>query len=92
MCPSGTFNRIGKAVTCSVYSDVDIGSYSCVTWRLNGDDGLKIAQFTTSIDNVAQTSITPTDGWLDELDGSSTAFGSNGQTANWCKGKWYLRN
>ena len=84
-CPSGTFNRDpGKTVTCSVTSDVDIGNYTCVTWRLSGDDGLNIAQFTTFIDNVAQTTIIPADGWLDELDGSISAYGSNGQTANWC--------
>ena len=83
MCPSGTFDRdIGTTVTCSVTSDVDIGNYTCVTWRLSWNNGLKIAQFTTFIDDVAQTTIIPLDGWLDELDGSG--YGSNGQTATWC--------
>ena len=86
LCPhSSQFDRDqGDTVTCSVTSDVVIGNYTCVEWRLSGDDGLKIAQFTTFIDDVAQATITPADGWLDHLDGSSTSFGSNGQTATWC--------
>ena len=90
-CPTGIFDRdIGTTVTCSVTSDVNIGNYTCVTWRLSGDDGLKIAQFTTFIDDVAQTTIIPADGWLDQLDWSWRAvgcfgsYGSNGQTATWC--------
>ena len=83
MCPSNTFNGAkGKTVTCSVStnSTVEIGNYTCVTWRLDGNDELQIAEFTTSIDNVTQTTIAPADGYLDYEGGT----GNNGQTATWC--------
>ena len=81
MCPSSTFDTSpGTTVTCTVNSTVEIGDYTCVTWRLDGGDGLKIAEFTTSINSVPQTTIAPTDGWLDD------SAGTNGQTATWCIG------
>ena len=81
MCPSGTFDTsAGTTVTFTVTSTAEIGEYSCITWRLDGSDGLKIAEFTTSIDNVTQTTIAPADGWLDDEGGR----GNNGQTATWC--------
>ena len=84
MCPSDTFNTSpGTTVTCTVTSTVEIGEYTCVTWRLDGKDGLNIAEFTTSIDDVAQTTIAPADGWIDD-EGDN---GNNGQTATWCIGK-----
>ena len=80
-CPSGTFNLdAGTTVTCTVTSTVEMGDYTCVRWRLDGEDGLKIAEFTTSIDDVTQTTIAPADGWID----SESGAGNNGPTATWC--------
>ena len=89
MCPSGTFNiDPGTTVTCTVSSPADIGNYTCVTWRLDGSDGLNIAEFTTSIDGVEQATISPVDGWLDDPDETYSGYnGNNGQTATWCAGK-----
>ena len=81
MCPSSTFNtNSGTTVTCTVTSTAELGNYTCVTWRLDGSDGLNIAEFTTSIDSVTQTTIAPADGWLDDAE-------DYGQTATWCIGK-----
>ena len=33
------FTRRGEEVTCTVNSEVYIGSYRCVRWRTSGDDG-----------------------------------------------------
>ena len=86
MCLSGTFDETsGTTVTCTVTSTVDIGDYTCVTWRLDGTNGVGIAEFTTSVDGVEQGTVTPTDGWLDNTSGSSS-HGSNGFTAIWCTG------
>ena len=81
MCPNGTFLNTypGGTVNCAVNSDADIGKYTCVTWRLDGIDGLEIAEFTTSIDGVEQETIVPADGWIDDT------LGNNGQIATWCK-------
>ena len=81
MCPSSTFNTSPRTtVTCTVTSAAEIGDYTCITWRLDGVDSLKISEFTTSIDDATQTTITPDDGWLDQEGG----YGNNGQTATWC--------
>ena len=88
MCPSGTFDTdAGTTVTCSVSSTADIGNYICVTWRLDGSDGLNIAEFTTYIDGVEQATISPVDGWLDAPNDGYASSGNNGQTATWCTGK-----
>ena len=87
MCPSDTFAvDPGTTVTCTVTSAADIGDYTCVTWRKDGLDGLKIAEFTISVDGVIEGTVTPADGWLDDNEGS------NGLTATWCEGTVLLQN